>query len=466
MNSEKIWPMEEKYQEYLIDESKYSGYADSISFPENEKDILEIVKRMKENHKDITIQGGKTGIVGGAVPRGGHIINLSRMNQWKEARLLKDGTGLITVEPGMNLMELNKKIGREFKENPMIWPPQPTEESATVGGIAATGAKGINSFFYGDSKQYFEAVRLVCSDDSVRVITRTNEGELLNRILSTEGLPGIFSELTLRLLPKPENIWGISLFFDSQEDIGAFVALIKQDEIRAEEANILAMEYLDRTTINLIESRKKTMTKIKEVPDIESQFVGMIYMELQGTEEDIEILAEKIMEVAEKCNCDLDKAWAVSGETEIEKMRAFRHGASESANLFIEEVRRNDKRITKLSTDMEISERDFLQVLVDYEEDMKAVELNGCIFGHIKNNHLHVNILPQDYQQYQTGLELIKNWARNTKKQGGKIICEHGIGKLKKDILKDVLDEEEIGQLAKIKLEFDTKKVWNRGNVL
>ncbi|MEG0963573.1 MAG: FAD-binding protein, partial [Lachnospiraceae bacterium] len=87
MNSEKIWPMEEKYQEYLIDESKYSGYADSISFPENEKDILEIVKRMKENHKDITIQGGKTGIVGGAVPRGGHIINLSRMNQWKEARL-------------------------------------------------------------------------------------------------------------------------------------------------------------------------------------------------------------------------------------------------------------------------------------------------------------------------------------------------------------------------------------------
>ena len=59
-----IYQMEEKYEEYLIDESKYKGHADSISFPESEDEILAILEEMKEEQIPVTIQGAKTGITG------------------------------------------------------------------------------------------------------------------------------------------------------------------------------------------------------------------------------------------------------------------------------------------------------------------------------------------------------------------------------------------------------------------
>ena len=79
-----IFSIDAQYEEYLIDESKYSGFAESISFPKSEQEIKEILETLRKNQIPVTIQGGKTGIVGGAVPQGGHIMNLSQMNRVKE----------------------------------------------------------------------------------------------------------------------------------------------------------------------------------------------------------------------------------------------------------------------------------------------------------------------------------------------------------------------------------------------
>ena len=105
-----IYPMKEQYEEFLIDESKFSGYADSISFPESEEDMQEVLQELKKERVPVTIQGGKTGITGAGIPRGGHVMNLSHMNKVKDSVLLEDGTGLITVEPGINLIDLGKEI--------------------------------------------------------------------------------------------------------------------------------------------------------------------------------------------------------------------------------------------------------------------------------------------------------------------------------------------------------------------
>lgn len=156
--------MSEKYQEFLIDESKYQGWAESISFPETEEEVCQILRQMKENKIPVTIQGGKTGITGACVPAGGHILNVSRMNRV----LFSDPENLtVTVEPGMTLMDLEKEILRIFGKKKVFWPVQPTEKSATVGGVAATAAQGPNEFFYGDSRQYFVSARMVCMDGHV-----------------------------------------------------------------------------------------------------------------------------------------------------------------------------------------------------------------------------------------------------------------------------------------------------------
>ena len=83
MKQELIHPMDETFQDYLIDESKMTGSAESISFPQSEAEIAQILRVMRENGTPVTIQGGKTGVVGSAVPLGGHIMNLSRMKKVK-----------------------------------------------------------------------------------------------------------------------------------------------------------------------------------------------------------------------------------------------------------------------------------------------------------------------------------------------------------------------------------------------
>lgn len=460
-----IFNMSEKYEEFLIDESKFTGYADSISFPKSEKEVIDdILELKKKNIASITIQGGKTGIVGGAVPEGGHILNLSYMNHVKGFEELPDGTATITVESGINMMDLKKAILHCFKGKKFFWPCEPTESSAAVGGIIASNAQGINGMLYGGCINYIQKLNLIRLDGKIDKIDEKNE--ILDKAVGKEGITGIISEVTLKLINKPEELWGISFFFPCDADASGFTDDIKQTIPCAENAVISAFEYIDRKSIDLIENRKINMAKIKELPDIDKSFQCMIYIEIQGKEEDIEIIAEKLMETAANYNSDPDTAWALSGETEIEKTRAFRHAVPETVNLFIEEKRREDSRITKLATDMSIESINFSELLVYYKNKLKKYELNACMFGHALENHIHVNILPENYDQYLQGIKLIRELAQECKDNDGKIVCEHGIGKLKKSILTGIIPNNCLEQYKKLKSEMDSEMIWNRGNIL
>ena len=469
-----IYQMEEKYEEYLIDESKYKGHADSISFPESEDEILAILEEMKEEQIPVTIQGAKTGITGAGVPMGGHILNLSHMNQVIEHSIEADGTGRITVEPGINLIELRKEITARFRKEQLFWPPDPTETSASIGGIVASGAQGISHMLYGETENYIESIRRVDGSGNVRDISRGQKEEILpgetmdalNMVLGKEGITGIITRITLKVIPKPEAIWGIVFFFEEKEGAAGFVDMLRSELPEAEDAKIAAVEYMDRRSMDLIEARKETMTKIKELPDIEENIQALVYTELQGSEEGIEIIAESLMEAAMECGSDPDQAWALSGETEVEKLHAFRHAAAETANLYIEEQRRNDDRITKLGTDMVIGEQTFKDLLEQYEEDMNQAGLEGCIFGHALENHLHVNILPEDYEAYEKGIELIRNWAERTRALHGVLSGEHGVGKLKRQILGACVPEDYQELCRKLKAHLDIEGRLNQGNIL
>lgn len=468
-----VFPMSEKYEEFLVDESKYSGHAQSISFPENAEEICAIIKVMKEKETPITIQGGKTGITGGAVADQGHIMNLSKMNKVKDSTMLPDGTGRIVVEPGINLIDLRKEIASRFRKEKLFWPPDPTETSATVGGIAATNAQGVTRLLYGSGSQYIENITIIDANGNLTVLQRGEQCrrslgdpvEALDMVIGKEGITGIIGELTLKLIKKPESVWGITFFFEDIESACMFVEQLKAEMPAKEQAKIAAVEFMDANTIELIQMRKPTMTKIKELPDVNDNVAALIYMELHGREEEIEEIAEVLMEMAVACNSNPEEAWAVSGESEIERMHAFRHGAAETANLFVEEARREDVSITKLGTDMSLSECTFTEVMNCIQKDLLEAELKGCVFGHALENHLHVNILSQNSRDYKKGIEVIQNWARKVEMKGGKVIGEHGIGKLKQVILGEFILTEYVDQCKELKQQMDPAFLFNQGNI-
>jgi len=466
MDKQLIYPMAEKYQEYLIDESKFSGTADSISFPESEAEISMILKEMKRSDTPITIQGGKTGIVGGAVPLEGHIMNLREMNRMKEFQRQDAANGLITVEAGMSLAKLQEVIARETRKNPLIWPPSPTEGTASIGGILAAAAKGTGAFHYGDTRQYVQAIRLIDGRGKVQYLDRWVQADsyLLDQILGGEGIYGVITEATLILVPDYEEKWGISFFFKELSQTDSFVqGLLAADEEC--QNNIIAAEYFDKNTIDQIEARKSNMAKIKEIPDVEDGNKHMVYVEIGGSEEEIERTAAILMELAEESDSDAESAWAVSGETEIQKMHAFRHAAAETANLLIEEARRTEPRITKLGTDIPQKHKTLKEAVELYQSDLNSEGIDFCMFGHCRDMHLHVNILPKTYEEYQKGKEMIGVWIKTVQHEEGKIGAEHGIGKLKKKWRDYILSEEEQQQMLELKEVMNPDGIWNKANI-
>ena len=69
------------YDEYLRDESRYTGWAEAIAFPKDEAQVIEIMKTARQNRTPVTVQGARTGLTGAAVPQGGYILNMSKMNK-------------------------------------------------------------------------------------------------------------------------------------------------------------------------------------------------------------------------------------------------------------------------------------------------------------------------------------------------------------------------------------------------
>ena len=406
-----IYTMKEQYEEFLIDESKFSGYADSISFPESQEEMQEVLLELKKGRVPVTIQGGKTGITG---------------------------------EPGINLIDLGKEIAARFRKTPLFWPPDPTESSATAGGIAATNAQGICRLLYGPSRDYFASLKLLNSDGEIMAIEKGQKLTLasgreihrMDAVLGKEGITGAICELTLRLIPKPQSQWGIAFFFGSSEDAGRFVDILRLDMPECEHAKVAAVEYIDRMAMDLIEEHKTTMTKIKELPDIGEETKGMVYIELHGDEEEIEILAESLMESAMVCNSNPE-----------------------------EKVRQMDERITKLGTDMAISGTPFSEILSYVEKELHDAGLKGSVFGHAMENHLHINILPENYEEYEAGIRLIRQWASQVREHQGKVVSEHGIGKLKLEILDGFVPERYIGLCKELKEQLDKDSLWNNGNI-
>lgn len=428
--SVEIFPLDERFRNYLFDESQYTGTAESISFPENEAELQEVFARL--GGIPVTVQGGKTGVAGGAVPEGGHILNCSRMNRIKAAA----EPGRITAEPGATLLDLRKAAGVLPSGEALFFPPEPTELTATIGGVAAVGAQGIWAARYGTAKQYITEARILGADGAVRTLT----GAALAETIGGEGRAGVFTELTLRLLPKPESLWGIMIFFAHEPGLCGFADALDDPSAGFGEV-IAAAEYLDTAAIRLIESYKPHLTAIQSLPPAETACAGAVYLELHGPEAAIEAALLPIMRSAERYGGNGEGAWAVSGEGDAEKLRAFRHAAAETANRRVAVLRQTEPRLTKLGTDMGCRHTSFTETLRRYREGIRDAGISASIFGHIRDRRLQVNFFPKDYAEYQRGIGLIRQWAAAIAAEGGTIVGEHGVGKLKKRILAGLIPD-------------------------
>ena len=496
-------PLDSEFTDYLRDESRQTGSAQSISFPLTEEDLCEHIRTAAGENREITVQGARTGITAGAVPERGHIINLSRMTGIKEWHLDNEHEEYsVTVLPGLTLAELRSEVREQSPgKGPLFFPPDPTETSASTGGMTASNASGARSFYYGPTRKYIRSMRIVLGTGETLALKRgrekasgrsfslkTLEGsdihgslpeyampsgknaagyfnrpdmDMIDLFIGAEGTLGIISEIELVLVPSPSSIWGIMAFFPEESPAIGFVSSIRKSRPKP-----AAIEFFDINALKLVEEQRNSNPAFAELPAVPPGDYTGVYVEYHcAAEEAAEEGAMQMAEIMAEFGGDEDNTWLASDEKELLRLKDFRHAVPEAVNLMIDLRKKKEPQLTKLGTDFAVPDEVLTRMFDVYRRGLSENELEHVIFGHIGDNHVHVNILPRSLEEYRRGRKLCLGWARKAAELGGTVSAEHGIGKLKKIFFEQMYSQADIEQMRQIKRLFDPSGILNNGNL-
>ncbi len=133
--------------------------------------------------------------------------------------------------------------------------------------------------------------------------------------------------------------------------------------------------------------------------------------------------------------------------------------------MLIDIRRQSDPSITKLGSDMSVPDGKLAEIVRVYRKTTAEAGLDTATWGHIGNNHLHVNIIPANHEDYVKGKALFSRWAETVTSLGGAVSAEHGVGKIKRDFLKIMYGKEGLLEMAAVKAAFDPTLMLARGNL-
>jgi D-lactate dehydrogenase (cytochrome) len=211
------------------------------------------------------------------------------------------------------------------------------------------------------------------------------------------------------------------------------------------------LEYFDPESLKFLRQKYAT------IPD---EARGAIFFEQETTRDTEETLMDAWLELLERHQALGDESWFATNEQDQAKLRKFRHALPVLMNEWF--ARYNQQ---KVSTDMAVPDEEFPGMLRFYQEALRGGDLRYTIFGHIGDNHVHVNILPRDDQEARLAREIYLKFIRRAVAVGGTISAEHGIGKLKREYLRELYSAADLREMAALKHAFDPAGILGRGNI-
>ena len=474
-------------QGWLTDASNMGGgHAAEVVFPADAEEIADFMAAATRDRLPVTVAGAGTGIAGGRVPFGGAVLAMDRL---RAIRRIEEEYA--QAQAGVLLADLQAAVA----ERGRLYPPDPTEWSCQLGGSVATNASGARTFKYGATRDYVRWLQIVLPTgerlelrrgeifadadgrlrlplDSGRVLvaqlptyrmpqTRKHAAGYFNApqmdaidlFIGSEGTLGIVTEMELRLLPQPAGVLAGLVFFAEQSDLLAFVADARERSFQTRRAGATdldarAIEYFDAEALAFLRPHH---------PRVPADPAGAIFFEQEITEESEDDLLQAWLDLLERHHARLDDSWFATNDRECQQLRAFRHHLPVLVNEWI--VRHGQR---KISTDMAVGDAAFPDMLAFYQQSLRAADLPYVIFGHIGDNHVHVNILPRSEDEAARARALYTSFVERAIALGGTISAEHGLGKLKRQYLEKLYGRQHLLEMARLKRAFDPAGILGR----
>jgi D-lactate dehydrogenase (cytochrome) len=508
----------DQIQSFVEDSSHVrGGFAERVVFPETAEEVAEVLAKATRDRTPVTVSGAGTGTVAGRVPFGGIVLATDQLNQIKAIVHSDQGGGHAVAQAGVVLGDFQRAVESEG----LLYPPDPTERSCFLGGTVATNASGARTFKYGPTRNYVERLKIALANGEVihlrrgelyadangRIAVPLPSGrsidtqlptyrmpqvrknasgyyvapgmDVIDLFIGSEGTLGVIVEIEVRLLPKPEGILSGVVFFADERRLLSFVREVRTSSLRtrAEQArtgevivfpdrrsdeleekwpsgigiDARALEYFDSESLGFLRQRYEQIPKAA---------VGAVFFEQETTEAAEGDFVAAWLSLVQAHKAFENESWFANNEPDQAKLREFRHALPVLMNEWF--ARHNQR---KVSTDMAVPDEAFAGMLRFYQDNLRDGDLRYTIFGHIGDNHVHVNILPRDDDEAAKAWEIYRKFIRRAIDVGGTISAEHGIGKLKREYLRELYGDEHLREMAALKRAFDPAGILGRGNI-
>ncbi|MHA1298705.1 MAG: FAD-binding oxidoreductase [Candidatus Helarchaeota archaeon] len=431
---------------YSFDVSQIDYKPDIVVRPTCTEEIVEIVKFASRYKIPITPRGAGSGASGGAVPvKGGILIDFTRMNKIKRLDRKKLE---ITVEPGVVLDNLNNYLAPYGLFFPI---DLGSSKMATVGGTISNNGGGLRAVKYKVTKNYVKKLKIILPDGEIleTSLKRINGSyfDLSTIFIGAEGTLGIISEVTLGVLPIPNENRVIMAVYNDLENAAKTVPEVFK-------AGVLpsAMEILDKSAIIAINKYKP---EIKLPEDVEA----ILLFEVDGKSENINTEIEKIFSVCQKMgSIKIEKAKNIEESSQIWEARSL---VGAAATRFREGYSR-----VYVGEDITVPLLKLPLILRKLRELSSNYDLPIIVFGHIGDSNLHPAITiqkdnPEHIDKLSKLMDEIHFLAIN---EGGVVTGEHGIGIARAKYLK-IERPEELKIMRLLKKAIDKENIMNPGKM-
>ena len=497
----------DRVADFLEDAAHYpNGHAPAVAFPHDEAQLASIL----QDASAVLPVGAQSSLTGGATPQGEVVLSLSKL-----AVIDQPTPTHITVQPGVTLTRLRDTLTEAGK----TYPPVPTFEVATIGGIVSTNAAGAATFKYGTTRDWVRglSVMLACGElldlerGQVRAIdgrftVETSKGaitvpvptyvmpdvpkhsagyhaapdmDLIDLFVGSEGTLGVVTSVTLDVLPHcPEHCLLLVALDDDARAVRVATrfrdASVETRRARAcNGLDVVAIEYIDRRCLELLREDGADRRTRVTVP-VTAGAVLLAQIDLPPGTTATKVHEEVARSAARGAPdtpivqlCRLLDAEGLLETTELvtssdltraAELFAYREAVPEAVNRRITLAKRTvDDTIEKIAADMIVPYSRFADSLRLFRDAFESRGLDYAIWGHLSDANLHPNLLPCTADDVRLGREAILRCGREVIRWGGCPLAEHGVGRnvTKQALLRQLYGNTGIEQMRAVKRALD-----------
>jgi glycolate oxidase len=413
-----------------------------VVLPETTVQVSQILRYAFENGIKIVPRGAGTSLSGGALPlEDGILLGLAKFNRILD---IDFENRCAVVQPGVTNLGITKAV----EHKGFYYAPDPSSQIAcTIGGNVAENSGGVHCLKYGLTANNVLGIEMVLiTGEIIRLGGKHLDSEgydLLGLMTGSEGLLGVVTEVTVRILQKPETARAVLVGFPSNESAGQCVADIIS-------AGIIpgGMEMMDKPAIHAVEEFVHA--------DYPLNVEALLIVELDGPQVEVDHLIERVSAIAKK---NKSKTLRISNsEDERVLFWAGRKAAFPAVGRISPDY---------MCMDGTIPRKKLPEVLAGMAKLSKKYDLRVANVFHAGDGNLHPLILFDANEEGQ--LERAENFGadilRLCVKVGGVLTGEHGVGVEKRDLMPEMFSQTDLDQQLRLKCAFDGQGLLNPGKV-